>query len=116
MGGSERSLRCAPLTVPILKGLLMGIPNSIEPLAFLYRFYPQVPHGVLVRVKATGRYCEWTGGALRGVDQREAVSALNRMQKRQDEGYDWRIGPGAEEHHEGVGSGGAGDQGTPEVT
>lgn len=78
-------IKCAPL-VRWRHGLLMGMPKSLEPLAFTYVNFPQVPDGILVRVVATGMLCKWVGGHLESVDQRKATAALNRMLKEQKDG------------------------------
>lgn len=84
-------INCAPLSLLHANhGLLMGLPKTIEPLAYTYGLYPLVPDGALIRVKSTGRVCKWTGGAVQNVDQRKATAALNLMQIRIDENYDWR--------------------------
>ena len=35
-------------------------------------------HGALIRVTTTGRYCFWTGGAIRMIDQKKAQEALRK--------------------------------------
>ena len=35
-------------------------------------------HGALVRVTTTGRYCFWTGGAIRVINQKLALEALKK--------------------------------------
>ena len=82
MAGEKRGrIRCAPITRR--HGLLTGLPSRLEPLAFTYQYFPQVPDGVLVRVKATGMLCLWTAGAMKTVDQRKANAALSWMIKEQ---------------------------------
>ena len=87
MAGINRGrINCAPIVRR--HGLLTGIPATLEPLAYTYEYYPAVPSGVLVRVKATGALCVWTGGGIRSVDERKAKAALDWMMKERKNGPD----------------------------
>lgn len=46
--------------------------------ATIYDDYNNRKHGALVRVTTTGRYCFWTGGAIRMIDQKLAQEALKK--------------------------------------
>ena len=82
-------INCAPLSIRPHHGLLMGLPKTVEPLAYVYSLYPLAPEGLLIRMKYTAQLCKWIGGAIQSIDQRKAQLALNMMQQRIDENYDW---------------------------
>lgn len=87
-------IRCAPLTIfPAVAPLKKGLPQNLEPLAYLYESNPLISYGLLVRVQTTGRLGVWGGGALRNIDDRKAAAALEAMQKQTDEGHDWQTAP-----------------------
>ncbi|MDP9837622.1 hypothetical protein J2T09_002374 [Neorhizobium huautlense] len=107
-------INCAPLTIsPIARSHMMGLPPNLEAVASIYDYFPVVSMGLMVRVKSTGILCQWRGRALKNLDQRKATAALNLMQSRIDENYDWSQRKGNQQPD---GSGRARDEGSAAIT
>jgi len=85
-------IRCAPLSIYAEgagSGLLLGLPKTLEPVAYMYDYTPYASYALLVRIRNTGRLVQWVNGATRSVDQRKAATALEWMESRIADGYDW---------------------------
>lgn len=105
-------INCAPLTInPLMRHHVTGLPQSLEAVAAVYDYFPMVYGGIMVRVKTTGRLCLWMAGSLRNIDQRKATAALDLMQIRISENYDWR---NSKKYHQGARPSDKGEPGTPE--
>lgn len=62
------------------RGLTLGMPRTMEPIAYLASSHPMVPVGVLVRMRATGIYLKWVGGIAEAVDQRKARISIAKFE------------------------------------
>ena len=74
-------INCAP--IPSWSAWGKGLPPALEPLAIVYKITPHAPHGVLVKVRRTGLYAVWIGGALQSIPQAKAIAALEAMHAEQ---------------------------------